>query len=127
MPHIWTDDEVLFIRNFWRNKSDKWMANKLGVPVHVYKYRRQQMHLLKHWTNLKGRCMSWTFAQVEFLRTHYPDHSCYEIAKYINHSTAAIKKKAKRLGLSKSLNPGRRGFDPIENYYNNPIKISKKI
>lgn len=29
----WTNDELMFIRNFWREKSDKWMANKLGVPI----------------------------------------------------------------------------------------------
>lgn len=118
----WTNDELMFIRNFWREKSDKWMANKLGVPIHIYKYRRQRLKLFKPWTIRKGRRTSWTYAQEVFLCTYYPTHSAKDIARHLNRSIDAIRHKAKRMNLKKNFNPGRRGFRPIDNYYNNPQK-----
>lgn len=128
--HNWTEDELRFIRNYWRTKSDKWMAKKLGVSVSSYKHKRQRMKTLsltgrevsaryiKRWTHQKGRHDTWTYNQEEFLRDNYPTHSAKELAKYLGRGENAIQWKAKRMGLKKAFNPGRKGYKPIEQYYN---------
>ena len=126
--HRWTEDELLFIRNYWRTKTDKWMAQKLGVSLASYKKKRQRMavctpdgirRLVKSWTNRKGRHDTWTFNQEEFLREHYPTHSAAELSAYLGRRENAIQYKAHRMGLKKAYNPGRKGYKPIEQYYDN--------
>ena len=125
--HKWTADELQFIRYYWRTKSDKWMAKKLGVTVSCYKHKRQRMkettmegthRLVKRWTQRKGRHDTWTVNQEEFLREHYPTHSAKELTKYLQRGENAIQYKAKRMGLKKSYIAGRKGYQPIEQYYN---------
>ena len=127
--HKWTKDELEFIRNYWRTQSDEWMAKKLGVTVSTYKHKRQRMTVstlsgkpknagyIKRWTQAKGRHDTWTYTQEEFLREKYPSHSAKDIARYLGRSENAIQWKAKRMGLRKNYNPGRKGYQPIENYY----------
>lgn len=90
--HKWTEDELQFIRNYWRTKSDEWMAKKLGVTVSSYKHKRRKMtiqtldgrkRLVKAWTHRKGRHDTWTHNQEEFLREHYPTHSAKELSAYL--------------------------------------------
>lgn len=126
--HQWTDEEELFITNYWREMTDAWMAKKLGVSVSAYKHKRKRMKIktlggekpagyIKSWERKKGVRRSWTFKQEEFLKEHYPTHSAAEIAKVLKRNENAIQWKAKRLGLKKEYNPGRRGYEPIESYY----------
>lgn len=132
--HQWTEEEELFIRNFWREKSDRWMAAKLGVSESAYKHKRQRMSettlgakkpMLKEWTRRKGLRHSWTFAEEQYLIEHYPWHSAAEIAKELGRKENAIQWKAKRLGLKKAYIAGRRGYGPIENYYEHLITSKK--
>lgn len=129
--HKWTKDELEFIRNYWNTKSDKWMAKKLGVSVSSYRHKRQRMktmsltgmempaRYIKRWTQHKGRHDTWTFNQEEFLRENYPTHSAKELTKYLGRGENAIQWKAKRMGLKKAFIPGRKGYKPIETYYDN--------
>lgn len=125
--HKWTDDDLLFIRNYWREQTDRWMARKLGVSVSSYKHKRQKMvvqtlegrrRLVKTWTHKKGRRDTWTYNQEEFLREHYPTHSAKQLMPYLGRDENAIQWKAKRMGLKKAYNPGRKGYPPVEQYYN---------
>lgn len=134
--HKWTKDELEFIRNYWRTQSDEWMVKKLGVTVSTYKHKRQRMtivtiegrkRLVKKWTQAKGRRLTWTYTQEEFLREKYPSHSAKELAKYLGRKENAIQWKAKRMGLKKAFIPGRKGYDPIENYYNPQTFKPKQI
>lgn len=127
--HKWTKDELEFIRNYWRTKSDKWMAKKLGVSLDSYRQKRLRMKTLsltgrevparyiKRWTQSKGRHVTWTYNKEVFLRENYPTHSAKELAKYLGLKENAIQCKAYRMGLRKDYNPGRKGYPPIENYY----------
>lgn len=129
--HKWTKDELEFIRNYWRTQSDEWMAKKLGVTVSTYKHKRQRMTVstlsskpknagyIKRWTQAKGRHDTWTYNQEEFLRENYPTHSAKELTKYLGRGENAIQWKAKRMGLKKAFIPGRKGYKPIETYYDN--------
>lgn len=134
--HKWTEDELQFIRNYWRTKSDEWMAKKLGVTVSSYKHKRRRMtiqtldgrkRLVKAWTHRKGRHDTWTHNQEEFLREHYPTHSAKELSAYLGRKENAIQWKAKRMGLKKAFTPGRKGYDPIEQYYNPTTFKPKQI
>lgn len=137
--HNWTEDELQFIRNYWRTKTDKWMAKKLGVSVSAYKHKRQRMTTLtltgrekpagyiKRWTHAKGRHVTWTYTQEEFLKEHYPHHSAKELAKYLGRKENTIQCKAHRMGLKKAYNPGRKGYQPIEQYYNPETYVPKMI
>lgn len=125
--HKWSEDELQFIRNYWNKKTDEWMARKLGVTVSAYKHKRQRMsvmtmdgrkRLVKTWTHRKGRRDTWTFAQEEFLREKYPTHSAADIARYLGRKENAVQYKANRMGLKKAYNCGRRGYAPVEQYYN---------
>lgn len=124
--HKWTKDELEFIENYWSQKSDKWMARKLGVTLSTYKHKRQKMtvmtmegrrRLIKTWTRKKGKRTTWTYAQEEYLREHYPTHSAAEIGKHLGRRENAIQWKAKRMGIKKAYNPGARGYEPIDGYY----------
>lgn len=128
--HKWTKDELEFIRNYWRTKTDEWMAKKLGVTVSSYKHKRQRMTTvstlsgkpknagyIKRWTQAKRRHDTWTYTQEEFLREKYPNHSAKDIARYLGRSENAIQWKAKRMGLRKDYIAGRKGYQPVENYY----------
>lgn len=132
--HQWTEEEELFIRNFWREKSDRWMAAKLGVSESAYKHKRQRMSettlgekkpMIKEWTRKKGRRLSWTFMEEQYMIEHYPWHSAAEIGKVLGKRENTIQCKAKRMGLKKAYNPGRRGYGPIENYYEHLITSKK--
>lgn len=134
--HKWTEEELQFIRNFWRTQSDEWMAKKLGVSVCSYKHKRQKMsvqtlegkkRLVKTWTHKKGRRDTWTYNQEEFLRENYPTHSAKELSAYLGRKENAIQWKAKRMGLKKAYNPGRGGYEPIEQYYNHETFKPKQI
>lgn len=134
--HKWTEEELQFIRNFWRTQSDEWMAKKLGVSVSSYKHKRQKMsvqtlegkkRLVKTWTHKKGRRDTWTYNQEEFLRENYPTHSAKELSAYLGRKENAIQWKAKRMGLKKAYNPGRGGYEPIEQYYNHETFKPKQI
>ena len=124
--HRWTKDEEEFILNYWYTKTDEWMAAKLKVSVAAYKYKRKSMNtyangkkrrLVKDWTQKKGRHTSWTFNQEQFLIERYPTHSSADIARYLGRNPAAIIKKANTMGLKKEYFPGKRGYPPIEQYY----------
>ena len=107
----WTEDEVLFIKNYWKLKTDIWMANKLGVKLNAYVYKRKQMGLKKNWRVKSGIRQSWKFADEEFLRKHYGRHSCQDIADHLDgrYTVAAIYRKARILGLTKDYcNCGKR-------------------
>lgn len=134
--HKWTEEELQFIRNYWRTQSDEWMAKKLGVTVNVYKHKRHKMtattmdgrkRLVKTWTQRKGRHDTWTYNQEEFLRENYPTHSAKELGKYLGRKENAIQCKANRMGLTKAFNPGRNGYEPIEKYYNPETYKPKQI
>lgn len=127
--HQWTEEEELFISNYWKTQTDSWMAKKLGVSVSAYKHKRRRMKVqtlggekpagyIKNWERAKGRRRTWTFKQEEFIREHYPTHSAAEIAQYLGRGENAIQWKAKRMGLKKAYISGRRGYERIENYYN---------
>ena len=75
--------------------------------------------LVKSWTHRKGRHDTWTFNQEEFLREHYPTHSAAELSAYLGRRENAIQYKAHRMGLKKAYIPGRKGYKPIEQYYDN--------
>ena len=45
--HKWTDDDLLFIRNYWREQTDRWMAKKLGVSVSSYKHKSRALRFSK--------------------------------------------------------------------------------
>lgn len=136
--HNWTKNDLQFICNYWRTKSDKWMAEKLGVSVSSYKHKRQRMILtsptghvkparfIKHWTHKKGSHITWTFNQELFLRENYPTHSAKDLAAYLGRNENAIQWKAKRMGLKKNFNPGRKGYEPLEQYYD-PTKFKPKL
>ena len=134
--HKWTKDELQFIRNFWNKKTDRWMASKLGVSVRTYKHKRQRMvivtiegrkRLIKKWTQAKGRRLTWTYNQEEFLRENYPTHSAKELAEYLGRKENAVQYKAKRMGLKKAFSPGRKGYGPVEKYYNPQTFKPKQI
>lgn len=127
--HKYTADELEFIKNWWDKKSDKWMARKLGVGVDAYRAVRRRMSekslsgkkretpLKKTWTQQKGMRKTWTYAQEEFLREHYPTKDTAEIARILGRKPAAIIDKAKRIGIKKAYKPGARGYEPIDGYY----------
>lgn len=126
VSHQWTEEEELFIRNFWREKSDRWMAAKLGVSLSSYKHKRQRMsetmlgpkkRMVKEWTRRKGLRQSWTFTEEQYLTEHYPWHSAAEIAKVLHRKENAIQWKAKRMGLKKAYYPGRRGYETMATNY----------
>lgn len=125
--HKWTDEEILFIKNYWNSQTDEWMAKKLGVTVRVYRLKRQKMtvntidgskRLLKSWIHRKGRHITWTWGQEEFLREHYPTHGAADIARYVGHTKKAVIHKANRMGITKDYKPGEKGYPPVEQYYN---------
>ena len=124
--HKWKDEEEIFIRNYWRTKSDRWMAKKLGVSVSVYKAKRRSMttrvdgklqRLVDNRWGKKGCRRTWTFNQEEFLKQHYPTHSSADLARYLGRTPTAIIKKANTMGLKKDFFPGKQGYPPIEPYY----------
>ena len=137
--HKWTEDDLQFIRNYWNTKTDKWMAKKLGVSVSAYKHKRQRMTIssltgrpkpakyIKRWTQAKGRHDTWSYNQEEFLRENYPTHSAKELTKYLGRRENAIQYKAKRMGLKKAYIAGRKGYKPIEQYYNPETYTPKMI
>lgn len=49
-----TPAEVDFICNFWEEKTDRWMANKLRVTEAVYKNKRHELGFYKHWRQKKA-------------------------------------------------------------------------
>lgn len=125
--HKWKDWEELFIRNYWRTKSDRWMAKKLGVSLAVYKAKRRSMttyvdgrrcSLDKGRFHKKGIRQTWTYNQEQFLIEHYPTHSAKDIARYVGHSRQAVIKKANTMGLKKAYFPCPNSYPPIESYYN---------
>ena len=83
--------------------------------------------LVKTWTHKKGRRDTWTYNQEEFLRENYPTHSAKELSAYLGRKENAIQWKAKRMGLKKAYNPGRGGYEPIEQYYNHETFKPKQI
>lgn len=108
----------------------------LGVTVSCYKHKRQRMtvqtidgkkRLVKAWAHRKGRHDTWTYNQEEFLRENYPTHSAKELAAYLGRKENAIQWKAKRMGLKKAFFPGRKGYEPIEKYYNPTTFKPKQI
>lgn len=134
--HKWTDEEILFIKNYWNSQTDEWMAKKLGVTVRVYRWKRQKMtvntidgskRLLKSWIHRKGRHITWTWAQEEFLREHYPTHGAADIAHYVGHTKKAVIHKANRMGITKDYKPGEKGYPPVEQYYNSDTFQPKLI
>ena len=134
--HKWTADELEFIKSYWNKKTDEWMARKLGVTIPTYKKKRQRMtvvtidgkrRLVKEWTHRKGRRLTWTFAHEEFLREHYPTHSAADIGRYLGRKENTIQTKARRMGLKKAHNPGKKGFPPIEQYYDKATFKPKTI
>lgn len=112
----WTRDEIEFICNYWAEKSDKWMAGKLGVNVSVYRRERGKLGFRKLKTRQAGVRKKWRFSEEEFLRRHYPTHSAEEVAAHLGgrYTAIAVRRKAKRIGLGKSYNPGRAGFGGID-------------
>lgn len=124
--HQWTEEEELFIRNFWKEKSDRWLAAKLGVSLAALKKKRQRMsettlgekkRMTKDWERQKGKRRSWKFSEEQYMIEHYPWHSAAEIGEALGRKENAIQYKAYRMGLKKAYIPGRRGYGPIENYY----------
>lgn len=134
--HRWTKEEEEFILNFWREKSDKWMARKLGVTIAQYSKKRCKMkyyadgkneRCIKTWTQQKGKRQGWTFNQEEFLKEYYPTHSAEEIGRYLGKKPNAVQTKAHRMGIKKAYIAGYHGYPPIEQYYDTKTFTPKTI
>lgn len=111
----WTKYEIDFICNYWKEKSDTWMARKLGVTYGVYKKKRLELGFRKPEKLKRGIRKTWTYAEEEFMKEHYPTHNAKDIARHLKrHSAQGVIEKAKKLGLRKAYSPGCRGFADID-------------
>ena len=97
----WTEDEDLFIENYWREKTDAWMARKLGVSKTIYVRHRRKRGFLKTWEARKDRRKSWKWSEEQFLLNYYHTHSAAETGRRLGRTTSAIHSKALRLGCKK--------------------------
>lgn len=109
--HRWTEEETQFVRNYWREKSDRWMAAKLGVPVGVYRRKRrsleycapdgQKRRCLKSRYRQKGMRRTWRFAEEQYLIDHYAALTAEEIARRLGKKPHSVRNKVAYLGLRK--------------------------
>lgn len=112
----WNCHEEEFIRNYYRQKSDEWMANKLKVTVSEYGSKRRSMGLSKSYVAGRysnGERRGWTYMEDEFLRTWYSDYSAALIASYIGKKVGCVRRRAFVLGLKSSTGTHRKKTDHI--------------
>ena len=97
--HTWTDDEVRYLRENYRDTP----LSDLGMHLHLASSTvRNKLLLMGLDTDSSRRHRKmWTKAELDYLRRSYPTMSAKDIADYIGCSDTTVRNKAKELGLSK--------------------------
>lgn len=126
---IWTEEEKMFIVNYGPGKGRRWMARKLEVTPGCYDLIRKKLEIKGCETRygVKGLRRTWHFGEEEWLKRHIDDYSWQRLGELLGHTAEAVRVKARSLGLKKGPSPGRRGYPPIEQYNNKPIKTWRDI
>lgn len=103
MGSKWTEKEENFIKENWREKSDRELSKKLDRSINAIRNRRQKLDIRRPESHSGkfNQGIEWTKEKKEFLKENYEDMAYKEIANQLNTSTQAIKDKAARLNLEK--------------------------
>ena len=99
--HEWKEYEDDFLANFYMEKDNQWLADKLGLEK-MQVFKRLQRLGLKRPRNSSHFQKVWTALEVMTLQDLYPDHSNKEIAEVLPRWTERqVRRKAEHIGLRK--------------------------
>lgn len=93
-----------FISNYWNEKPDEWLAQKLGVTKEAVERKRQAMGLKWERKPRAGgrRSDSWPEIEIEYLKKGYGRVHTHRMAQALGRLDKTVRTRALRLGLSGS-------------------------
>lgn len=93
-----------FISNYWNEKSDEWLAQKLGVTKEAVERKRQAMGLKRERKPCAGgrRSDSWPEIELEYLKMGYGRVHTHRMAEALGRIEQTVRTRARKLGLSGS-------------------------
>lgn len=84
-----------FISNYWNEKSDEWLAQKLGVTKEAVERKRKP--------RADGRRSdSWPEIEIKYLKMEYGRVHTHRMAEALGRLDKTVRTRALRLGLSGS-------------------------
>ncbi len=96
---IWDEDEILFIKNFYLEKSDRWLGLKLKRPTSAVAKKRTSIGLYRtpHMDKL------WTKEEEQIIKENFRKMTARKLSKLLPKRTpAAILAHAHYIGLKKN-------------------------
>lgn len=91
----WTEEELQFLRDNYKEKGPKRCANELNRTIRAITHKRKELNLY-----YREGCI-WTKKEDWFLFQLYPEKGLKECAKYINKPLNIIYNRIKKLCLKK--------------------------
>lgn len=95
---IWTDEEILFLKNYYPIKGCTYIANKIGKKRSAV-YRKASKLGLKIVINPSPN--AYTPQDIITIKKYYPLRGGHYVAKMLGRSPAAIHRKAKELRVER--------------------------
>ena len=105
--HIWTEREVSFIRENYKDMSYMDMSIKLAISPSLIQRKCNELGLLR--AKLGGVTKVWSESEIEYLKEHFPYETARDIADHLKISDCTVRNKARQMGLKKS-----KDYDPAK-------------
>lgn len=103
---LWTEEEIAFIKNNYKNLTTHEMAAKLGDRTYrAVMGKMNRLDLVKNIIVSSGEL--WTEEEIDFIKRNYKDHTLKEMATVLpNRTVRSIESKMRDLGLIKQMKTG---------------------
>lgn len=104
-PTKWTKEKVQFIFNYWTEKPDEWLAQKLGVTKEAVERKRQAMGLKRERRGVKRgpykkREDGWAELELAYLKAGYGKVANKRMAKALGRPMNTVTGRLYRMGLT---------------------------
>jgi len=131
MGKRWTKQDEKFIKDNWREMSDKDIAEKLGRTNNAIRNRRQKLDIKRPSSHCSkfNNGLHWNKEKTEYLKQNYGEMKVKDIAAELNTTKQAVKDKASKLSITEK--EGKWDKDEIhylkQNYGPNSNNTAKEI
>lgn len=97
MKMEWTKQDEIYLQQNYGKKSIKEIANYLGRSYDSVQRKAQRMHITMH---KETKSKLWTQEEIDYLEKWYEKRGSEFIAKKLNRTKYAVRKKAQALGYN---------------------------
>lgn len=118
----WTDEQINFLINNYRNKTQTQLAKELGKSHTTVSKKMVELGIK---TAYKER-HNWSEEEIEFIKSNYKKMTYKEMALLLNRPQVSVEQKARKIGIYKSLEMNCLNYsdDDIQYLKDNISKLS---